>query len=148
VTGVAWSNRICYYEPPKGVSGPIGEIQSRIEAGFEKLFEAPLPSLDSANIEEKISHAKAKFRNARSSLEDRREAIRNLADVLEFLRPQIREYIFSPDESDLFNIVNNFGIRHHNSKQKVRYDKSIWCSWMFYFYLATIHAIMRFIQKN
>jgi hypothetical protein len=63
-----------------------------------------------------------------------------LADVLESLRPKIKTALSSKDESDLFNIANNFEIRHKNSRQQSEYDP-IWLSWMFYFYLATIHAI-------
>jgi hypothetical protein len=48
----------------------------------------------------------------------------------------------------LFNIANNFGIRHHNEKQKTDYDESIWLSWIFYYCLATIHAALRLIEKK
>lgn len=43
--------------------------------------------------------------------------------------------------SDLFQIANEFGVRHHNQKQKQKtnYDERIWLSWMFYYYLANIH---------
>ena len=54
----------------------------------------------------------------------------------------------SKDESDLFNLANNFGIRHHKPDQKTDYDKPIWYSWMFYYYLSTIHACMRLIEKS
>ena len=69
-------------------------------------------------------------------------------DVLEYLRPQIKALLIKQDESDLFNIANNFGIRHHNEFQKTNYDTPIWLSWMFYYYLATIHAILRKIAKS
>lgn len=49
---------------------------------------------------------------------------------------------------DLFNIANNFGIRHYNKEQKTNYDQNIWLSWMFHFYLATLHASLRLIEKN
>ena len=70
-----------------------------------------------------------------------------LADVMEFLRPRLKEVLTNRDESDLFNIANNFGIRHHNTNQKTQYDSTIWCSWMFYHFLATYHAAIRLIQK-
>ncbi|WP_086949827.1 hypothetical protein [Sphingobacterium sp. JB170] len=89
-----------------------------------------------------------KFRRHKSTLEDRKDSIRELADVLEFLRPKIKTVLDGKDEKDLFNIANNFGVRHHNNQQKVEYDKPIWYSWMFYFYLATIHAILRLIDKH
>lgn len=51
------------------------------------------------------------------------------------------------DERDLFNLANNFGIRHHKPGQKTDYDQAIWHSWMFHHYLATIHACVRVIEK-
>ena len=60
----------------------------------------------------------------------------------------LKTVLAKPDEADLFNIANNFGLRHHNQQQKSDYDGSIWLSWMFYFYLATIHAAMRMLEKR
>lgn len=125
-----------------------GEILSLPSMGLEHLLEAELVSNDSENINQRIEKAIVKFRKYGSSYEDRRDAIRDLADILEFLRPQMKGVISSTDESDLFNLANNFGIRHHNSKQKNNYDKNIWYSWIFYYYLATIHAVIRLIEKN
>ena len=34
-----------------------------------------------------------------------------------------------------------------NEKQQTGYDPAIWLSWMFYFYLSTIHAVVRMIEK-
>ncbi len=124
-----------------------GEILILADTGLATLLEADLPSTDDANINEKVNAAVTKFRSYRSSLTERREAVRDLADVLEFLRPQLKTKLVKQDENDLFNIANNFGIRHHNQEQKTGYDKAIWYSWMFYFYLATIHAALRIIEK-
>jgi len=126
---------------------PSGEILELAEPGLESLFEANLPTYDPQNVEQRVRSAILKFRRYRSSLEERRDAIRDLADVLEFLRPQVKKVLSSKDESDLFNLANNFGIRHHNLRQKTDYDKAIWYSWMFYYYLATIHACLRLIKK-
>lgn len=125
-----------------------GEILTLPDEGLTNLFEADIPSKDADNITNKINNAKLKFRRYKSTLDDRREAIRELADVLEFLRPQIKGILSKQDENDLFNIANNFGIRHHNSSQKTEYDKPIWYSWIFYYYLATLHALLRMIEKN
>lgn len=65
-----------------------GEVVPVPEGGMRKLLEAPIPGHDSENIEDRVSAAIIKFRRHRSSLEDRRDAIRDLADVLEFLRPR------------------------------------------------------------
>jgi hypothetical protein len=125
-----------------------GEILQLADSGLSHLFDADVPTSDKENIETKINNAVLKFRRYRTTMDDRQDSIRELVDVLEYLRPKAKEFLESKDESDLFNIANNFGIRHHNDKQKNKYDVAIWHSWMFYHYLATIHALLRIIKKN
>jgi hypothetical protein len=125
-----------------------GEILVRGKYGLNLIFQADIPSNNPDNVEARVRVAITKFRWYRSTLEDRRDAVRDLADVLEYLRPKLKSVLTKQDESDLFNIANNFGIRHHNDKQKMDYDKAIWHSWMFYHYLATIHAVLRLIEKH
>lgn len=119
-----------------------GEVLSKPEAGFERIFEADVPSSDD-NVRSRIEKAVRRYRRHGSTVDDRRQAVRDLADVLEYLRPKIKALLTKADESDLFNIANNFGIRHHNDQQKTSYDTAIWLSWMFYFYLATLHVVLR-----
>lgn len=124
-----------------------GEILSLAPYGLTPIHDAALPAADPENIEQRVRTAERKYRRHHSTLNDRRDAIRDLADVLEYLRPQLQEVLPRKDESDLFNLANNFGIRHHNDQQKTAYDRKIWYSWMFYYYLATIHASLRLIEK-
>jgi hypothetical protein len=125
-----------------------GEILILSDNGLSNLFEADIPTNDKDNISNKINSAILKFRRHKSTLDDRREAIRELADVLEFLRPAIKQHLNKKDENDIFNIANNFGIRHHNKDQQTEYDKAIWYSWIFYYYLATLHAVLRMTNKR
>jgi hypothetical protein len=124
-----------------------GEILHKPEKGFERMFEADIPSSDE-NVYARVETAITRFRRHGASLDDRRQAVRDLADVLEYLRPQLKTLLNNKDEGDLFNIANNFGIRHHNDKQKTNYDAAIWLSWMFYFYLSTIHVVLRKLEKE
>ena len=66
---------------------------------------------------------------------------------IEYLRPKVKALLTSKDEGDLFNIVNNFGVRHPNELQKTSYD-AVWLNWMFYFYLATVHTLLRKIGRD
>lgn len=125
-----------------------GEILILSDNGLSYLFEADIPTSDQENISNKMNSAILKFRRHKSTLDDRREAIRELADVLEFLRPEIKQHLNKKDENDIFNIANNFGIRHHNKDQQTEYDKAIWYSWIFYYYLATLHAVIRMKNKK
>lgn len=121
---------------------PIGEVLHSPEEGFEQIFAADIPSRDE-KVTGRISAAIVRFRRHGSTKDDRRQAVRDLADVLEYLRPKVQNLLTNSDEKDLFNLANNFGIRHHNDKQKTAYDQSLWLSWMFYYYLATIHVLLR-----
>lgn len=125
-----------------------GEILVLSDDGLSNLFEADIPTKDKENISNKIGSSIIKFRRYKSTLDDRREAIRELADVLEFLKPAIKQHLNKKDENDIFNIANNFGIRHHNKDQQTEYDKAIWYSWIFYYYLATLHALLRMTNKK
>lgn len=125
---------------------PSGEVLQKPEAGFEQIFDADIATRET-NVAERLKAATLRYRRHGSTLDDRRQAVRDLADVLEYLRPKLKSLLTSADERDLFNIANNFGVRHHNDQQKTAYDASIWLSWMFYFYLATIHVVMRKIEQ-
>ncbi|MFM0513329.1 hypothetical protein [Paraburkholderia sp. RL17-373-BIF-A] len=124
----------------------IGEILVLPDDEFAPMLSAELPHADAANVRERVAAAKLKYR--RRALSERRDAVRDLADVLEFLRAETKAVLKSKDEADLFNLANNFGIRHHNKDQKTDYDQSIWLSWAFYYYLATIHACVRLLERS
>ncbi|ELT7226442.1 hypothetical protein Q4K74_003019 [Vibrio cholerae] len=124
-----------------------GQVLSKPEKGFEQIFKADVPS-DDNNIVDRINAATTQFRRHGSTIDDRRQAVRDLADVLEYLKPKVKQLLSNKDEQDLFNIANNFGVRHHNDKQKTSYDSAIWLSWMFYFYLSTIHVVLRKIGHD
>ncbi len=125
-----------------------GEILLLADDGLSGLLEAPLPKADPDNVVARVAAAQTKFRRYRSSMDERRDAVRDLADVLEYLRPNLKAVLTRKDEAALFEIANNFGIRHHNAAQNTDYDKGIWYSWIFYFYLATIHAAIRPIERG
>lgn len=125
-----------------------GEIVKKTELGMTELMETEIPNTqDRKNINEKIELAKNKYRSRDSSAEDRRDAVRDLVDVLEFIKPDAAKVISKKDDTDLFNIANNFAIRHHNINQKSDYSRSVWLSWTFYAVLATIHAELRLINE-
>lgn len=111
---------------------------------FRTLLEADVPpGTDHDSITRKIDDAVTRFRARGASIADKHAAVRDLADVLELLREDVKTVMLRKDESDLFNIANNFAIRHHNRKQRQDYDSPTWLPWMFYVYLATIHAVLR-----
>lgn len=125
-----------------------GEIVEVADVGLEPLVAAELPQSIETEIREKMLAAIRLFRSRNSSLTDRHNAVRMLADIFERIRPELRKVLTKNDENDLFNIANNFAIRHDNDNQKTGYDRALWLSWMFYFYLGTLHLASRKLQAS
>jgi hypothetical protein len=121
-----------------------GEIVLLLTPGLNELTTASIPtkSDEETKIKNKVEWAVKKYRDRHSTIIDRREAVRELADVLEYLKPTLQSVMLTADEKALGNIANNFAIRHNNSNQKEDYSLA-WLSWIFYLYLSTIHLCLR-----
>jgi len=126
-----------------------GTILAIGSQGLQHILDAEILPYDEANVDSKVRNAITKWRNRHLSFAGKKEAVREMADVFEWLKKTkgLDKVLDGKDESALFDIANNFAIRHHNPKQKSHYDKNIWYSWMFHFYLATYHAAIRLLIK-
>ena len=127
-----------------------GIILAKGTDGIQHILKTEIIPYDEVNVDRKVQNAITKWRNRQLSLSEKKEAIRELTDVFEWLKKtkNLENVLDSKDADALFTIANNFGIRHHNPRQKTNYDKEIWYSWMFHFYLATYHAAIRFLVKK
>jgi hypothetical protein len=130
------------------VLSPKGEVLRRGPDDLSPLLESELPPNDEQNVGSRVKAAVLKYRRHASSSDDRKDAVRDLAAVLEYMRPSAKAVLTRADEGDLFDLANSFGIRHHRPDQKVNYDEEVWLPWMFYYYLATIHALLRIISRG
>jgi hypothetical protein len=124
-----------------------GQVEHDANEGLDQLIDAALPTKD-PDVAKRVSGAIALYRNRGRTEEDLRLAVRELFDVLEKLRPEMKTEMLSKDEGALFNIANNFTIRHMNDQQKAGYDSAIWHQWMFYVNLSTIHVITRLVNRK
>lgn len=106
-----------------------------------ELWQRPLPSGTDAEITERVRRAQERFARPGATVADHRDAVRDLADVLEVLRPRLAEAISAKDEDALFEIINRFGIRHANRLQQDDYD-ALWLFWMFHVFGATIYVVL------
>ena len=129
-----------------------GDVLSLVPEGLESLFDADINHPDKNNVGKRVLAAKLLFRmrdKEAGSFQNRKNAVRELADVLEFLIKKSQEKILhKEDERDLFEIANRFGIRNHNIDQKTDYDKDVFLSWIFYYYLASIHACVHLLKRK
>lgn len=130
-------------DPPYELSSS-GEVIQATPDEFRPLMEAEVPSgTDHDAITARIESAKRAFVNRDAKDDDRRTAVVELAGVLEALRADVNATMLTSDESDLFKIANKFALRHNDPQQKRNYDHAVWHRWLFYVYLATIHAVLR-----
>jgi hypothetical protein len=123
-----------------------GEILELPDPNLGRLLAAPLPAT-AKGFSDEVQEASLILRRRHSTIAERRNAVRMLVDILESLRPRLKAAITKKDENDLFEIANRFGIRHKNDIQKTDYDP-LWLSWMFYYYLSTIHFVTRKLEKT
>ena len=124
-----------------------GEVVHQAPAGFDELLKSIPPPIPDKPYEQRVASAVRKFRSRAASVDERRDAVRDLADVLERLRPEVRAVLTKKDDATIFEIANKFGIRHWDDQQYDDYTRPVWLSWMFYFYLATIHAVAHFVER-
>lgn len=117
---------------------------------LQQILYAEVEPYDERNVDTRVRNAIRKWRNRNLDMTERRQAIREIADVFEWLKKskKLEKVLNRKDEAALFDIANNFAIRHHNPKQKGDYDDTIWYSWMFHFYLATYHAVIRLLKRG
>lgn len=116
--------------------------------GLQNLVDNYEIPTEEGNISARIKHACNLFLKHGSTIDEKRDALKNLADVLEFLRNELKNYIPKREEGELFNIANNFGIRHHRIGQKTEYDHEAYFPWIFYSYLATIDLLTKLKQDQ
>jgi hypothetical protein len=124
-----------------------GEVEHTAATGLEPLMDADVEVLGS-NIKGRVEAAVRKYRSRQSTPDDRRDAARDLFDVLEHLRDRARDVLSSDDERDLFEIANRYAMRHFNRSQKSDYDKPIFQDWMFNTLLAAIDAFARLDRER
>jgi len=135
-------NEILKYWDPGYELSSDGEILEIAPTGLEPIFEEIAQTDDPENIDIRRQNAISKYMKYGATTSDKKDAVRELADVLEFLKKSgIR--LQKKDESDLFGIINNFDIRHHNKSQQTEYDKEIWYDWMFYTFLSSINVLLK-----
>jgi hypothetical protein len=124
-----------------------GTILAHGAQGLQFILDAEIPEYDEAHVDSKVRDAIRRWRNRELSISEKKGAIRELADVFEWLKKSkdLERVLTRSDDGMIFELANRFAIRHHDPSQIRNYDQAIWYSWMFHFYLATYHAVIRML---
>lgn len=137
-----------HFETPYTLTtaGNIEEIPS--SEGLTKLTQNNTQHNAPETIDNRVNHACTLFLKGNSTIEEKRDALKNLADVLEHLRDDVQSKIPNDEGNRIFEIANTFGIRHHSETQKTDYNQGVYYYWIFYSYLATIDLLARLKKEQ
>ncbi|KPB06319.1 hypothetical protein [Bacillus sp. CHD6a] len=128
-----------------------GEIRIGVTDGLDILVNTEITidenNLDDVNNSNEVEKAKALFLHHKSSETDRRNALLILGRVLEENRKELKTEFMGKDESELFDLLNRFNIRHSDMKQKKGYPTGIYFDWIFYNLLSAIDAFYKIRTK-
>jgi hypothetical protein len=113
-----------------------GRLVRRVDDARADLVGRVLTST-SPTERDPVRHAIALFRSRDAGRETKRSACIALVGVLEKRRRLLKTELLSKDERMLFQIANQFDIRHRNANQEGDYDNA-YLDWIFWWYLATI----------
>jgi len=125
------------------VNAPVRMSAAPQERGrLVRVSRTPLDDLAEAELEgrghdpaDEVAHAIQTYRARDAGLPQKRAALALLAGVLESRRGELKT-VLKDDERDLFNIANNFAIRHRNANQRTEYGEDF-LDWIFWGYLST-----------
>ncbi|WP_371400852.1 hypothetical protein OHA10_23090 [Kribbella sp. NBC_00662] len=94
-----------------------------------------------------VRHALSMFRQRGATEHHKRSAAIALAGVLERRRGLLKTSLLRKDEGALFQIANEFAVRHQRADQKDDYDP-VFLDWVFYWYLATVELTDRILDRQ
>lgn len=93
-----------------------------------------------------VEHAISLFRGRGATRETKRSACIALAGLLEERRNLLEDHLLSKDEGALFQIANQFAVRHRRADQRSDYDEA-YLDWLFWWYLATFELTDKLLGR-
>ncbi len=155
-------NSDCFIEMRKPIDLPMGHknfMGVKLTKYGKKEAEKSLPKMPLFNLvsqeittedfatDEKINHARKLFFSETPTMQSMRSACEELSHILEPLREDAKKYIgSSKDVDNFFYIVNEFDIRHNNSKTKhLEHPEQL--EWIFYSLLNTINTYTKLKKR-
>ncbi len=125
----------------------IGRLVTVTDDARAELVQAVV-ARDDGESADQVRHALALFRQRGADRNQKRSAVAELFLVLEERRHDVLTGVLAKsDRVALFEIANNFHIRHQDAKQKRDYDE-FYLDWIFWLYLATIELTNRVIDEQ
>jgi hypothetical protein len=123
----------------------VGRLVHLADEARTDLVQRALVSPEPAVVG-RVRHAIALFRRRDATEHHKRSAIVALHLVLEERRKLLKESLLRKDEAALFQIANEFDLRHGREQQS-DYDP-MFLDWVFWWYLATVELTDRLLTRQ
>ena len=133
----------------------LGFIMEQSNEAVNALLQTDVPKTINEGVMEQLQTSVKMFYRFNSNEESKKKAINILADILEPLRENLKELLNNEYEVNknshdklIFEVVNQFNIRHNNQKQITGYSREIWYDWMMQYYTSVIITYYRLIENK
>jgi hypothetical protein len=124
----------------------VGRLVRVEPTGLEDLSERALQAA-TPETSDRLGHAIALFRSRNATVEERRSAVIALASILEERRDLLKAELLTKDETALFQIANQFAVRHQRADQRGDYDP-VFLDWLFWWYLGTVQLTDQLLARQ
>jgi hypothetical protein len=124
----------------------LGRLVRVEPTGLEDLPERAVQGAGPETVD-RVQHAIALFRARAATLEERRSAVITLAGILEERRSLLKVELLSKDETALFQIANQFAVRHQRADQRGDYEPAF-LDWLFWWYLDTVQLTNQLLARR
>lgn len=138
-----------YLEPVQGF------IMKMPNEALQELLADDVAEILDEDVMGRLKGAATSFYRFDADLEQKRQAIFTLAGILEPIRAELKEtlnnvYEINKNTHDklIFDIVNNFDIRHNKEGQYTEYQREIWYDWMMQYYTSVIITYYKLQKEN
>ncbi|SDO14773.1 hypothetical protein SAMN04487897_1092 [Paenibacillus sp. yr247] len=123
-----------------------GTIRELVQEEFRGLVDSPIQYGEEENVDKRIRRAAKSFLKYGASELDKKAALIEIGGALEYIRTELEEFN-KKATSDIFNLLNNYDLRHNNKLKHADYDVGIYYPWMFYTFLSTYNAFVMMKKK-
>lgn len=144
------NNILQFYDEGYFLEHNSGTITKGTDDSLKMMLTEDLKETLNEDVMTKMRTAIKLYYRFDSNLEEKKKAINILADILEAFRSELKDILnekFGVNKNDhdklIFDIVNNFNIRHNKSNQKTNYEHEIWYDWMMQYYSSVIIAYFK-----
>lgn len=126
----------------------VGRLVAVTDDARTELVQSVVARDSNGETGDQVRHALALFRQRGADKHQKRSAVVALAGVLEERRRTVLDkYLTKGDRGALFQIANEFHIRHQGANQMSAYN-DFFLDWIFWWYLSTIELTDRIVADQ